>query len=100
MHILLSIIVLIGVGSCVYFGPNIKEHFGTRYGNADRKIFEQTQSHVHGTIANLSRLKLEYATASAGHKIALREMILTEVSTFDRSKLPYSLQVFVQSLEQ
>lgn len=99
MNYLITVLVFVGLGACTYFGPNLKEHFGTRYENADRKIFENNISHVRGTIKNLSRLRLEYKTTQdEAHKTALKEMILTESAAFDLNKLPYDLQQFIRSL--
>lgn len=100
--ILTTIIVmfmLVGLGTCTYYGPDIKKHFGVRYGNADREIFEETKSFVHGNIQNLNRLMLEYKTSEGQHKEAIRMMILTECSVIDMNKMPYTIQTFVNSIK-
>ena len=77
------------------------EFWGTKVENAHRNIFEESKSHVHGTIQNISRLRMEYKTTpNEGHRAALREMILTEVAPFDKTKLPDDLYRFVQELER
>lgn len=76
----------------------LKGSLGVWSENIDRKIYEQNRSHVHGTIEHLTRLKLEYETASDEHKVALRAAILTTVSSFDEDKLPVTLQSFINTL--
>lgn len=76
-----------------------KSFFGVRHENIKREIFEESKSHVHGTIKNLSRLRLEYKTSKdESHRAALKEMILMESSSFGTNKLPYGLQTFIRSL--
>lgn len=96
----LIVIVLIALmGSCVYFGPEIKEFWGTRYANADRNIYENNVSHVRGTIEHIARLKLDYELAgSENHRTAIRAMVLTSTAGFDKSKLPDDLNRWVTSL--
>lgn len=77
-----------------------KEYFGTRSANIDRKIYEENQSHVEGTIQHLNRLRLEYETAESNNKKeALRRMILSEARTFGIDKLPYDLAAFINSIQ-
>lgn len=99
MKIVFVLAALACLFSLIYFGPDLREHFGTRYENANRKIFENNQSHVHGTIKNLTRLRYEYKTAEEGHKVALREMILLEAAEFGEARLPYELQSFINTLK-
>ncbi len=99
-------VFLIGVVSIVVmtfgFGAldlGMLKIFGVARENVKREIFEQTKSHVHGTIKNISRMRLEYKTSSdEAHRAALKEMILTETSSFDINQLPIDLQTFVRSL--
>lgn len=87
------------VCTLVFFGPGIYKHFGTRYQDADRKIFEQNKSFIHGTIQHVGRLKLEYESEESEIvKKALRSAILAEANTFDLDKLPINLQNFILKL--
>ena len=91
-------IIVLSFGT-VMLDLSLMEFFGVRRENVKREIFEQSKSHVHGTIKNLSRLQLEYKIATnEAHKMAIKEMILMESSTFDVSKLPHNLQTFIRSL--
>lgn len=94
------ILTFVLIGACVCFGPNIHEHFGKRYGDADRHIFERTKSYVHGKIENLHRLRLDYETTEElEHKEALRRIILIESTMIEKEHLPYELDKFIQELE-
>lgn len=33
----------------IYFGSEIKQHFGKRYANAEREIFENSKPFIHGS---------------------------------------------------
>ncbi len=74
--------------------------WGTRVQNAQRQVFEQTQSYVQGKREYLSRLREQYETADDTHKAALKELILSEASNVDNSKLPPDLAAFIQSLKE
>lgn len=90
---------LLLLGSLIYFGPEIREHFGTRYASADREIFENSKPFIHGQIENLSRLRLEYQTTeNADHKNAIRLMVVTQTANLDKSQVPYDLQQWINSL--
>tara|TARA_R110000851_G_scaffold44701_1_gene109712 strand:- start:543 stop:845 length:303 start_codon:yes stop_codon:yes gene_type:complete len=90
---------LLLLGGVIYSGPEIREHFGTRYASADREIFENSKPFIHGQIENLSRLRLEYQTTeNADHKSAIRLMVVTQTATLDKSQVPYDLQQWINSL--
>lgn len=99
MKVLGILVLLFSLGTCTFFAPNLYEHFGKRYANADREIFEKNKSYIHGKIENLQRLKFEYELANdEDHKKAIRRMILVEASTIMKADLPYELAVFIGSL--
>lgn len=99
MKIILSILSVLIFGLLIYFGPDIKQHFGTRYADADREIFENSKPYIHGTIENITRLKLQYELIdSQKHRAAIKQMVLTQVSTFDRNELPIELNNWINSL--
>lgn len=96
---LLAAIVALIVGVLAYFGPDIYEHFGTRYASADREIFENSKPFIHGTVENLARLRLQYETSTNdNHRSAIRTMVITQTATLDKSQLPNDLQMWVDSL--
>ena len=97
--ILLTLIALTVFSLLIYFGPNIREHFGKRYASADREIFEKSKPFVHGSIENLNRLRLEYQTTeNTNHKAAIRLMVVSQTANLDKTQLPLDLQQWVNSL--
>lgn len=83
----------------IYFGPDIRQHFGTRYASADREIFENSKPFIHGTIENLNRLRMQYELAESDqHKSAIKTMVVTQTATLDKAQIPYDLQQWIKSL--
>ncbi len=68
--------------------------------NAKREVFENTQSYVQGKTEYIGRLRYQYLAAepNSAQQASLRMLILSEASTIDNDKLPYSLKAFVQQL--
>lgn len=99
LQVLAVIALLSLIGSCVYFGPELREHFGTRYADADREVFENSKPYIHGALANLTRLKLQYELSdNVQHKAAIKAMVMTEVSTLDAKHINPTLTNWIQSL--
>lgn len=95
--VLIGVLALAGAG--IYFGPDMREHFGKRYADADRNIHQQSLSYVRGTIENTERYKLQYELSeNEHHRAALRQMVLTGVATVDTTLLPPHLQVWINQL--
>ena len=81
------------------WGLLMKEYFGVRNADIDRKIYEENQSHVEGTIQHLTRLRLDYELAeSENQKAAIRRMLITEATAFGIGRLPQELQNFINQL--
>ena len=99
---ILGVFILVaGVASLTYFGPDLSRHFGMRYADADRQVYQESLSMVRGTTEHIQRLKLEYAKAETdAHKAALIEMVLTSASSIDETKLPPHLQSWVLELRR
>lgn len=90
---------VLSLGFAVYFGPEIKQHFGTRFASADREIFENSKPFIHGSVENLNRLRLQYElTENQQHRAAIRNMVVSQTANLDKSQLPYNLQQWVESL--
>ena len=81
--------------------------FGLRsaglWGNAyvGRKVFEQTQSYVHGKNTYIARLRLQFENAKDEKQAeSLRRLILEEAETIDEGNLTNSNQLFIARLRQ
>ena len=87
-------LVLVGLGGLIYVGPDLYRHFGVRYEDSRRHIYEKNISYVRGTIEHVERLKYEYETADEGHKPIVKQTILASVASFDVMKLPLHVREF------
>lgn len=95
---------LVGVLGLIFlltaFGLFNLKFWGPKFQEADREIFEETQSFVHGKISHLNRLRLEYETADTDtRRASYRTMILQEASVLEEDALPASLKLFIDSLK-
>ena len=69
--------------------------WAVQYRDAQREVFEQSQSYVQGKVSYLTRLQLSYEGAEGRYREALRRTIITEAATVDADDLPESLQTFI-----
>jgi hypothetical protein len=76
----------------------IYRFWAPKQADAERVVFQNTQSFVQGKAEFINQLRLAYETADGAQKEALRQSILTEASTVDNSKLPVDEQIFIRSL--
>jgi hypothetical protein len=70
--------------------------WGVKQQDAQRKVFEQTQSYVQGKIQNIEQECFAYQKADGAQKKALAGEIRNEASTIDISKLPSDEQSCVE----
>lgn len=99
-YALLVLVVLYGLGFAATGGDLlIYKFWAPKQAAAERQVFEQTPSFVHGKIEYLTRLRFEYQSASGVQKHAIAQLILDEASTVDNLQLPIDLQLFISSLK-
>ena len=72
--------------------------WSVQYRDAQREVFESSQSYVQGKISYLTRLRLSYEAAEGPQREALRRTIITEAATVDNDDLPESLQTFITAV--
>jgi len=95
--LLLTAVNFIGTGGDLA----IYKFWAPKMANAQRQVFENTQSYVQGKVDYLTRLRFEYQTATdESRKAALRTMIITEAAQVDNDKLPPDLQAFITRLKE
>lgn len=99
--ILLVIVLAYGLGFAMTGGDlAIYSFWAPKQANAERRVFEHTQSYVEGKIEFIAKSEREYKEAtSEQEKDALRTLILDEASTIDNSLLPASEQNFISQLK-
>lgn len=65
--------------------------------NAEREVFEQSQSYVEGKRQEAQKLFREYNQAEDDTtRIAIEEIVAMNFANFDESKLNYKLRAFVE----
>jgi hypothetical protein len=71
--------------------------FKPKFQNVERKVFEETQSYVHGKIQELGRLYQQYQEAKAPEdKAAIKELVRMQFTDFDAEKIDnYKLKSFL-----
>jgi hypothetical protein len=102
--VLLGLVALVGIFVLGFiftgYDYNSFKFWAPKYANAQRNVFEHTQSYVEGKVEYLCHLRFQYQESSdTNQRAALRTLILSEASTIDNSLLPIDLQVFIRSLQ-
>jgi hypothetical protein len=90
--------VFLGIGALISFialmfilnlgGLEWMKFFSPKYQNVERKVFENTQSYVHGQIQNLSKHYGEYQKADNEGKAAIRGIVSVQFAQFDLNHVP------------
>jgi hypothetical protein len=84
-----------------WFGVAYTKTVGKAQENANRTVYEQTQSYVEGKRQELAKYRLEYMTTKdSTEKQAIKIFVLHSFANFDKSKLDPDLLSFYQSLQQ
>lgn len=98
--IFLFLLVTFGIGFIATGGDLITyEFWAPKQANAQREVFQNSQSYIQGKVEYLNQLRMAYTNAEGDQQQALRQTILTEAATVDQTKLPASLQFFLRSLQ-
>lgn len=86
--VILGIAVILGLSFGLgWFGVGYTKTVGKAQQNANREVFEQTQSYIEGKRQELIKLHHEWNKASADEKIAIETTIRASFSNFDESKI-------------
>lgn len=89
----LSVGAIVGIVALVFVigavGLGYKMVFKPAHENVERKVFENTQSFVHGKIMDLAKYKLEYneLAGKATDQRALQIIISQQMANLDKSKV-------------
>lgn len=75
------------------------QFWGVKQANAQRNVFEQSQSYVEGKRQEVTKYRLEYMqTKDPQSREAIRQTILMSTANMDLSKLTPEQRDFVESL--
>jgi len=102
---ILIMLLMYGLGFLATGGDlAIYRFWAPKQANAQRIVFENTQSYVQGKVEYLTRLRFQYQQAKEDKEdtraAGLRTLILDEASTVDNNKLPPDLQAFISRLKE
>ena len=70
-----------------YLGLVNYEFFAPKYQNAQREVFENTQSFTEGKRQDLIKYYHEWLNSDKQGKEALKEMVIDDFASYDTSKL-------------
>lgn len=95
--------VLWGIGMLCLFiivmvslNLNLKETFGVKLKDADRKIYEQSKSYVHGKQQDLAKYYEEYQSTDGPGKQAIKNLIQMNFADLEKEDISNEiLQVFL-----
>lgn len=80
-------------------GYHLYAYLAPKYESTRRDVMLESRAYSEGQTREIYRLKLQYQQAkSDDERATLRAMALHEASAFDRSRLPFDLQSFIQQL--
>lgn len=93
-------LLAIWLGANLLFGANLLSYrfWAPQARDAQREVFERSQSYVQGKISHLTRLQLAHEGAQGTQREALRREILVEASTVDPEDLPATLRDYLARL--
>ena len=99
--IVASIILLIGaLFGLQYLGLANYKFFAPKYQNAQREVFENTQSFTEGKRQDLIKYYHEWLNADKDGKSAIKELVIDDFASYDINKLTPSEQNMYNSITQ
>ena len=75
------------------------QYFAPKYRAVDNEVFKQSEQYNDGMIRDLENLQIEYVSADAEKKQALRAIVLHRFSVYPEDKMPPNLRNFYNSLK-
>ncbi len=93
-------LVAIWLAANLLFGANLLSYrfWAPQVRDAQREVFERSQSYVQGKISHLTRLQLAHEGAQGPQREAFRREILVEASTVHPDDLPAALRDYIAQL--
>ena len=75
------------------------QYFAPKYRQVDNEVFKQSEQYNDGMIRDLENLQIEYISADAEKKQALRAITLHRFSVYPEDKMPPNLRNFYNDLK-
>lgn len=81
-------------------GLQWKKFFAPQHENVRREVFKETRSFNEAKLQELTKYRLEYMRAKDDlEKSAIASTVRLSFADYDKDKLPYELQVFVEEVQ-
>jgi hypothetical protein len=95
-------VAILAIGALVGLsigGYHLYAYLAPKYESTRRDVMLESRAYSEGQTREIYRLKLQYQQAkSDDERSTIRAMALHEASAFDRHRLPFDLQSFIQQL--
>jgi hypothetical protein len=94
---IVAVIALVfGIGALSY---GMYAYFAPKYTAVDNQVFHESQQYNDGMIRDLENLQMEYLSADADKKDAIRAIVLHRFSVYPEDKMPPNLRNFYNQLK-
>lgn len=94
--VIISAGVLVGISYAFgWIGVHQTKTIGKAQQNAERGVFEESQSYVEGKRQEALRYFKEYTKATDEDKKTIEEVVALSFANFDEGKLPEELEKFI-----
>lgn len=94
----ISIFILLTVVITVV-SLSLKEEFGVKNADIDRKIYEQSKSYIHGKMQELAKYYEEYHKATEDEKQVIKNLIQMNFANVDETAIVNSkLKLFLNEM--
>lgn len=95
--VILAAVVIVGLGyGFGWIGVHQTKTIGKAHKNAQREVYEQTQSYVQGKKQEALKFYKEYQSADPESKQAIKQMASHSFSEFDETKLDGRVRSFIE----
>ena len=87
------------IAVCMFGSFFAYQYFAPKYRAVDNEVFKQSEQYNDGMIRDLENLQIEYISADADKKQALRAIVLHRFSVYPAEKMPPNLRNFYEQLK-
>jgi hypothetical protein len=79
-------------------GYGLSSYFAPKYRALDNQVFKESEQYNDGMVRDLEDLQMQYMQADAGHKDAIRAIVLHRFSVYPEDRMPANLRNFYDQL--
>ena len=87
------------IAVCMFGSYFAYQYFAPKYRQVDNEVFKQSEQYNDGMIRDLENLQIEYISADAEKKQALRAIVLHRFSVYPEDRMPPNLRNFYNDLK-